>query len=264
MAGATRPSYYGSPSITSPSNVSVPYAAQGVSTRRTVAPPPARKDDADYRSSWLTGDMTLAQIEALKKRGVMDERRQDFDMSHIDRTFGLTKATTDQQLEMGKKRAGLTDSISALLLGEFGGGGKPGGAPTIGAGGSVVEPGAMPGAPPAAVGADAAADAGYARLKEREGQRLRGNINTAKRDLGRRGLSGSSFESPAIAALIGDSSGRLADFDAGAMADSVSRARQVEDRDVQRGDRRFEFESGQRDNRMDMLLKLLGVAGSAY
>jgi hypothetical protein len=224
---------------------------------KIISSPKSRVVNAGATASVLSNDRARAEIDALKKQG-----------THIDREFGLTEQTHAADLEARRKRGALTDSISSLFMGEFTGGdgatASPGGPAPLapGAGGGAVVPGAG-GGPPAAVGGDPA-DAGYARLKEREGMRLRGGINTAKRTLGRRGLSGSSFETPAISALIGDSAGRLADFDAGAMADSVGRARQIEDRDVVRGDRREEFQAGQKDNRLQMLLQLLGVSGNAY
>jgi hypothetical protein len=93
--------------------------------------------------------------------------------------------------------------------------------------------------------------------------RLRGAINTTKNALGRRGLTGSSFESPAIAALVGESSGKMADFDAAALADTAARGRQLEDRDFAATERRNEVAGSRKDNRLQMLLSLLSN-GPAY
>lgn len=192
-------------------------------------------------------DRTRA-LEYERRDFEMKEGDQRFQQAHAGRELGLAERTDDRRYRMARK--GARDSASLAALVASGGGSTSGGG-----GGTAPGAGGAPATAPSA--ATAAQDAGYARLKEREGLRLRSGINTAKASLGRRGLTGSSFESPAIAALVGESNANLADYDAAALSDTVGRARQVEDRDFAAGEQRNR-------SRLEMLLSLIQGGRTAY
>jgi len=192
----------------------------------------------------------------------MDERRQGFSESSFDRQSDLTEGQDARRYGFAQKHDSRVDQMMQMLM-DGGGGDMSSSTSTVDVGGGGAVVGGVAGGGAGVSPAGAAADAGYARLKEREGQRLRGAINTTKGALGRRGLTGSSFESPAIAALVGESSGKLADFDAAALADTVGRSRQIEDRNFAATERRREHADSRKDARMQALMALIGN-GPAY
>lgn len=209
----------------------------------------------------LAGRNRLADTRS----GEIANERAKFDMSHIDREFGLESQRTGLDLRKGEQDIAMRehgktqrDRVQDAIFGFFQNpGGAAGGDGPVASGGSMAPPAAVP-AGGATPGVPSAADAGYARLKEREGLRLRSGLNANRAALSRGGLLDSNVEGSSTGAIIGGSLGRLADFDAAALADEVGRGRQVEDRNFAAGERRREFDTNQQQQRLNILLQLLG------
>lgn len=289
MAGLSPSSSYGQPRTTASSTA---LGGQRYNDRQPSTPPPGYPPGSTYNpivGKWMLPapvPKTQEQIDAAAReendrtRNLEYERREvqgredaaQFDRDRANREFQMAERTDNRRYRLARRGQRQSAALAALL--QQGGDGAPlppaadgAGAGGAGGAGGPLTPGVLPDGvvdkgrtgPPGGGGSGvpSAQDAGYARLKEREGLRLRSGINATKSAMGRRGLSGSSFESPAIAALVGGSNATLADFDASALADSVGRGREVEDRDFAARERRD-------TSRMDALLRLIQSGSPAY